>query len=276
MAHPSECISRCVPPIPLHVPSLPSPDHSSPSQWTASPQAQPSHCFQVRSHSISSPTFSSYSAEEYLKLLSAQVHPLDTHSAPYNFSPTSFPLLNNAARALHLPALSQKSYLAVFGAPTPASSTMHASRTSSPATSPPAPPLDEKYTGRIIVSGYNISYILPKEFPPRFHAGDSASRISATQMRRPSINERNNMHFMAAIELWTPYASRPPKAPFLVGSAYHLLCAAMTCSLDIYPPSAMPLQQHQITHIPTHHQRVFVLGLTFLRGRRSRSMGISL
>lgn len=167
-------------------------------------------------------------------MLSAQVHPLDTHSAPYNFSSTSFPLLNNAARALHLPALSQKSYLAVFGVPTTASSTMHSSRTSSSTASSPTnntPPLDEKYTGHIIVSGYNISYILPKEFPPRFISSESATRISAIQMRRPSVSERNSMHFMAAIELWSPYASRPPKAPFLVGSICRFPCPPISCSV---------------------------------------------
>lgn len=186
-------------------------------------------------------------------MLSAQVHPLDIHSAPYNFSSTSFPLLNNAARALHLPTLSQKSYLSVFGVPTPASPAMHSSRTSSP-TAHNTPPLDEKYTGHIIVSGYNISYILPKEFPPRFHGGDSALRVStfsATQMRRPSISERNNMHFMAAIELWVPYASRPPKAPFLVGSPRCFLYAAMSWparSLSLFPDACPITSNYAYTH----------------------------
>lgn len=181
-------------------------------------------------------------------MLSAQVHPLDIHSAPYNFSSTSFPLLNNAARALHLPALSQKSYLSVFGVPTPASSTGHSTRTSSSATSsvlPNTPPLDEKYTGHIIVSGYNISYILPNDFPPRFNAGESTPRVStfsATQMRRPSVSERNNMHFMAAIELWIPYTSRPPKAPFLVGSIPCFYVLQFHGPLDYYPCSALPVQ----------------------------------
>jgi len=206
---------------------------SSPFRWIAFLQAQPSRCFQAWPFTAFPVHISSYTTEENLKLLSAQVQPLDIHSAPYNFSSTSFPLLNNAARALHLPALSQKSYLSVFGVPTPASSTMHTSRTSSTSSSPAhnTPPLDEKYTGHIIVSGYNISYILPKEFPPRFNGSDSAWRVSTfsgPQTRRPSVSERNNMHFMAAIELWIPYASRPPKAPFLVGSVYLFVCVAIS------------------------------------------------
>lgn len=188
-------------------------------------------------------------------MLSAQVHPLDIHSAPYNFSSTSFPLLNNAARALHLPALSQKSYLSVFGVSTPVSSPMHTSRTSSPTTHH-TPPLDEKYTGHIIVSGYNISYILPKEFPPRFNGGDSALRVStfsATRMRRPSVGERNNMYFMAAIELWIPYTSRPPKAPFLVGSVSRFPCVAMSYSarsLSLFPDACPITSNCAYTHQP--------------------------
>ncbi|KAH0830735.1 hypothetical protein J3R83DRAFT_2214 [Lanmaoa asiatica] len=180
--------------------------------------------------------------EENLKLLSAQVHPLDIHSTPYNFSSTSPGLLGSAARALHLPTFSQKSYLSVFGVPTPASSSMYSSRTSSSTTTPVAPntpPLDEKYTGHIIVSGYNISYILPKEFPPRFNSGDSALRVStfsATQMRRASVSERNNMHFMAAIELWIPYVLRPPKAPFLIAIPVPR-CLSNSIKLRIYPPT---------------------------------------
>ncbi|KAG9318650.1 hypothetical protein JVU11DRAFT_743 [Chiua virens] len=177
--------------------------------------------------------------EENLKLLAAQVHPLDIHSAPYNFSSASFPLLNSAARALHLPPLSHKSYLSVFGVSTPVSSTMHSSRTSSSTASPSSPnphPLDEKYTGHIIVSGYNISYILPKEFPPRFSAGDSALRNSAFSARRASVSERNSMHFMAAVELWIPYVSRPPKAPFLISIPVPR-CLSNSIKLRIYPPA---------------------------------------
>jgi hypothetical protein len=154
-------------------------------------------------------------------MLGSEVHPTDSNSAPYNFSSTTSPLLNNTARALNLPARSHKSYLSVFGLPTSSSSVMSPASRSSSSTSTShtaTPPLDDKYTGHILVSGYNISYVLPKEFPPRF-GEDSAIRVStfsAAKMRRGSVGERNNMHFMAGLDLWVPYVCRPPKAPFLV------------------------------------------------------------
>ncbi|KIJ69176.1 hypothetical protein HYDPIDRAFT_24029 [Hydnomerulius pinastri MD-312] len=180
--------------------------------------------------------------EENLKLLSAQVHPIDHNSVPYNFSSATFPMLNNAARALNLPARSQKSYMSVFGLPTPASSTMHSNRTPTSTASSSATnvsPVDERYIGHIIVSGYNISYILPKDFPPRFGSDDSAMRVStfsATKMRRGSISERNNMHFMAAVDLWVPYISRPPRAPFLISIPVPR-CLSNNIKLRIYPPA---------------------------------------
>ncbi|KAF9246346.1 hypothetical protein BU15DRAFT_85132 [Melanogaster broomeanus] len=169
--------------------------------------------------------------EENLKLLSAHIHPIDVNSVPYNFSSATLPMLNNAARALNLPARSQKSYLSVFGIPTPVSSTLHSSRTSSSTASSTVsnvPPLDEKYTGHIIISGYNISYILPKDFPPSFGGRDIA--------RRGSVSERNNMHFMAAIELWIPYVSRPQKAPYLISIPVPR-CLSNNIKFRIYLPT---------------------------------------
>ncbi|KAG0697016.1 hypothetical protein DFH29DRAFT_984439 [Suillus ampliporus] len=171
------------------------------------------------------------------------VHPIDSNSAPYNFSSTTSPLLNNTARALNLPARSQKSYLSVFGLPTSSASVMSASPRASSSTSTShviaIPPLDDKYTGHILVSGYNISYVLPKEFPPRF-GEDSAIRVStfsAAKMRRGSIGERNNMHFMAGLDLWVPYVCRPPKAPFLISIPLPR-CLSNNIKLRIFPPSS--------------------------------------
>jgi hypothetical protein len=164
--------------------------------------------------------------EGNLKMLGSEVHPTDSNSVPYNFSSTTSPLLNNTARALNLPARSQKSYLSVFGLPSSSASVMSSTSRASSSTSTShtaIPPLDDKYTGHILVSGYNISYVLPKEFPPRF-GEDSAIRVStfsAAKMRRGSVGERNNMHFMAGLDLWVPYVCRPPKAPYLVRRFYH-------------------------------------------------------
>ena len=183
-------------------------------------------------------------------MLSSEVHPIDNNSVPYNFSSSTSPLLNNTARALNLPPRSSKSYLSVFGLPTSSASvTSHSSRASSSTSTSHATsiaPLDDKYTGHILVSGYNISYVLPKEFPPRF--GDqSAMRVSTLNMRRGSIGERNNMHFMAGMDLWVPYVSRPPRAPYLVrrsiqsNSHYILILVNVT---DIHSSSALSVQQY--------------------------------
>ncbi|KAG1756345.1 uncharacterized protein EDB91DRAFT_1041529 [Suillus paluster] len=181
--------------------------------------------------------------EGNLKMLGSEVHPIDSNSVPYNFSSTTSPLLNNTARALNLPARSQKSYLSVFGMPNSSASAMAASSRASSSTSTShttaIPPLDDKYTGHILVSGYNISYVLPKEFPPRF-GEDSAIRVStfsAAKMRRGSIGERNNMHFMAGIDLWVPYVCRPPKAPFLISIPLPR-CLSNNIKLRIFPPSS--------------------------------------
>ncbi|KAG2157513.1 hypothetical protein DEU56DRAFT_23610 [Suillus clintonianus] len=181
--------------------------------------------------------------EGNLKMLGSEVHPTDTNSAPYNFSSTTSPLLNNTARALNLPARSQKSYLSVFGLPTSSASVMSPASRASSSTSTShvtaIPPLDDKYTGHILVSGYNISYVLPKEFPPRF-GEDSAIRVStfsAAKMRRGSVGERNNMHFMAGLDLWVPYICRPPKAPFLISIPIPR-CLSNNVRLRIFPPSS--------------------------------------
>ncbi|KAG6334739.1 hypothetical protein ID866_4357 [Astraeus odoratus] len=177
--------------------------------------------------------------EENLKLLSALVHPLDSNSVPYNFSSSTFPMLHSAARALNLPARSSTSYLAVFGASTPAAS-MHSSRSSSASSNTAAAtPLDDRYTGKILVSGYNIAFVLPRDFPPRFVGEESALRVStfsAAKMRRSSISERGSMHFMAAIHLLVPFTSRPPRAPFLISIPLPR-CLSNNVRLHIFPPT---------------------------------------
>jgi len=153
-------------------------------------------------------------AEENVKILTSQVHPIDNNSVPYNFSSATSPLLHSAARALNLPARSSKIYTSLFALPTPLASAVSSNRTGSSTNSISVPTLDDKYTGHILVSGYNVSYVLPKEFPPRFK-DDSSLSMNALK-RRPSISDKGHMHFMAVIELWVPYLSKPPRAPYLV------------------------------------------------------------
>lgn len=158
-----------------------------------------------------------------MKILTSQVHPIDHNSAPYNFSSTVSPLLHNAARALNLPARSSQSYLSAFGQSSSAISMSRQSSSSSTNTNPSSPaPLDDRYTGHILVSGYNVSFVLPKEFPSRSriptYGGEESTPIS--YKRRSSISDKNNVQFMAAIEMWVPLVSRPPRAPYLVRFIY--------------------------------------------------------
>ena len=198
--------------------------------------------------------------------MTSQVHPIDNNSVPYNFSSTASPLLHSAARALNLSARSSKSYLSLFALPTPFASVMSSNRSTASTNGINVPTLDDKYTGHILVSGYNVSYVLPKEFPPRFK-DDSTSSMNALK-RRPSISEKSHMHFMAVVELWVPYLSKPPRAPYLVRLCFHLLPArhVQTRPLALHSHSAVSLQQHQTSYLPTVHD-VPIVCLALIRGR---------
>jgi hypothetical protein len=162
-----------------------------------------------------------YFAEENVKILESEVHPLDQSSVPYNFSSAASPLLHNAARALSLPARSPHSYLTLFDHRSNASSRF----VSSPSTSSDAdvPLLEEKYTGHILVSGYQVSFVLPSELPPlskpgsRFeNGGDYTPLPTKLRGRRASISEKNVILFMAGISMMVPYLTHPQRAPWLV------------------------------------------------------------
>ncbi|KAJ7709449.1 hypothetical protein B0H17DRAFT_227028 [Mycena rosella] len=180
--------------------------------------------------------------EESVKILSSQVHPLDNNSVPYDFSSDLSPLLHHAARALNLPSRSSESYHGAFGLSPPTTTASVAgsvrsnkSNGSTSSNRSATPPVDTKYTGHILVSGYHISYVLPKEFPPRYNDSDGYSHASGS-LRRSSIVERNSAQFMAAIDMWVPYASRPPRCPFLL-SIPTPRCLHNNVRLRIFPPT---------------------------------------
>ncbi|SJL00910.1 uncharacterized protein ARMOST_04224 [Armillaria ostoyae] len=174
--------------------------------------------------------------EENIKISLSQVHPLDNNSVPYHFSSAVSPLLNNAARALNLPARSPESFNEAFNlspslvqASTSTASTRPSKANASSSDVPGV--VDERYTGKILVSGYNISYVLPKVFP---QYSEPHSRISFGR-RRGSVGDRNHVQFMAAIELMVPYVSRPPRAPYLL-SIPTPRCLHNNIKLRIFPP----------------------------------------
>jgi hypothetical protein len=161
-----------------------------------------------------------------VKILDSIVHPLDSNSAPYNFNSVATPLLHSAARALNLPARSQQTFQAAFGlSPPPSTTSSTSSRVGGSSASPDSiVPVDLAYTGQILVSGYYISFVLPKVFPPRYPDDDGNTRTKYGS-RRLSVGDRDRIHaqFVAAIDLWVPYLSRPPRSPYLVCSTQFTL-----------------------------------------------------
>ncbi|KAF5358399.1 hypothetical protein D9756_001440 [Leucocoprinus leucothites] len=177
--------------------------------------------------------------EENVKILTSQVHPLDSNSVPYNFSSSASPLLHNAARALNLPARLPTTFDAVYqlsSNPVTAASAVSASR-SPESEDPVIPPVDSHYTGQILVSGYSIAFVLPRFFPSR-QQGRQESEYGQPlhNKRRLSVGDRNHAHFMAAVDMWVPYVTRPPRFP------YHLSIPTPRClhnniRLRIFSPS---------------------------------------
>lgn len=151
--------------------------------------------------------------------MESQVHPLDNNSVPYNFSSTLSPLLHNAAHALSLSPRLPETFNSVFGIPAGSVSVPSSARSYNSETNRESvTPVDLYYTGHILVSNYAISYVLPKVFLTRNRSAVDVepSSQSSLRSRRASISERNVAHFMAAIDMWVPYVSRPPRSPYLV------------------------------------------------------------
>ncbi|KAH8826874.1 hypothetical protein DL96DRAFT_1464868 [Flagelloscypha sp. PMI_526] len=155
--------------------------------------------------------------EEKIRQLRWEIHPLDQNGVPYAFSSQSQPLIQRAAKELKLPSASSLSFYAACGIQAPGStyapSSFSGSKTYS---SQIAGPVDEKYTGAIIVADYCIAYVAPGSFPQRKHDSDSSSPPSRTKRRRSSIGERNTAQFLIALSFDLPFMSKPPRYPYLL------------------------------------------------------------
>ena len=161
-----------------------------------------------------------------MKIVDWAVHPLDLASVPYNFSSSDSPLLHSAARALCLPARSSRSYLSLFP-----KHSLTPSRYATPSSSraPEQAQLDKKYTGHILVSGYQISFVAPKEIPPKVRLPDQQHedepvtpvQLSKYRSRRHSLGGKVLHQFMVSIKMHVPYLSMPPRAPWLVRANIH-------------------------------------------------------
>lgn len=199
--------------------------------------------------------------EENVKILTSQVHPLDSNSVPYNFSSSTSPLLHNAARALNLPTRLPTTFDAMHHLNSSPISAPIVSANRSPESGDIGIPLvDPHYTGQILVSGYSIAYVFPKYFPSRESGQhESESSQSLHNKRRLSVGDRNHAHFMAAVDMWVPYMTRPPRFPYHVRTSKrtvesnHMLmhdcvqlsiptprCLHNNIRLRIFPPSNTP------------------------------------
>ncbi|KAL1741353.1 hypothetical protein HDZ31DRAFT_45614 [Schizophyllum fasciatum] len=179
--------------------------------------------------------------EENIRILSSQVHPLDANSVPYNFSSAASPLLHKAARALVLPQRSSTTYQQAYGLePTHGSTIAPSSRSRMDSMASDVPPVDERYTGSIIVTAYHISYVVPKSLPSRSPERSDEDaltpRHSAYKSRRASIGEKTTINFMAAIDMWVPYLGRPPRSPYLLSIPVPR-CLHNHIKLRIFPPA---------------------------------------
>ncbi|KAL0946801.1 hypothetical protein HGRIS_012972 [Hohenbuehelia grisea] len=185
--------------------------------------------------------------EENVKIMKSHIHPLTKDGAPFKFPLEQCTLLHKAARALGLPNQSTDSYLSVFGpsplASKPWASSIRSSRASSSSQHPEDEwPIDPKYTGDITVSNYQVSFVLPKEFPSLEPSasiyGDHDLSRSQTpyKRRRSSIGERHVLQFMAAIEMFIPYLSSPPRAPYLLCIPTPPKCLSNSIKLNVNKP----------------------------------------
>ncbi|KDR81746.1 hypothetical protein GALMADRAFT_276442 [Galerina marginata CBS 339.88] len=178
--------------------------------------------------------------EENVKIHTSQVHPLDQNSVPYNFSSTVSPLLHTAARALNLPPRSHENFNSAFNLAKSNGNSI-SSRSLKPENGElSVPPIDIQYTGHILVSGYSISFVLPKVFLSRQKDEEQSDTEEAnprtpSSRRRLSMGDRNQAQFMAAIDMWVPFLCKPPRFPYLL-SIPTPRCLSNQIKLRIFPP----------------------------------------
>jgi hypothetical protein len=152
-----------------------------------------------------------------VRIVTSKVQPLDSTSTPYAFSSSAVPLLHKAARALNLPARSNKSYYTFLGIPPLTQATPTPLDPSSSRRAAAAAPLPLSVTGEINVSNFHICFILPKILPTRGAVlADNDEHPTSRHHRRASFGDGKTILFMAGVEIFVPFISSPPKAPYQV------------------------------------------------------------
>ena len=152
-----------------------------------------------------------------MRIVTSKVQPLDSTSTPYAFSSSAVPLLHKAARALNLPARSNKSYYTFLGIPPLPQAAPTPLDTGSSRRAAAAAPLPLSVTGEINVSNFHICFILPKILPTRGAVlADNDEHPTSRHHRRASFVDGKTILFMAGVEIFVPFISCPPKAPYQV------------------------------------------------------------
>jgi len=146
------------------------------------------------------------------------------------------------------------------------------------------PPLDEKYTGHILVSGYQVSFVLPSELPPLpklgsrlDNAGDYTPFANKTK-GETGIDEREERSFSS----W-PYQhdgtllDSPQRAPWLVSFVRMFGCRPRHFFLSkaLHTDTSLPNPTHsdcafslqsRLLPRPSSHFRQVKVTPTFLHG----------
>ncbi|KAG8826538.1 hypothetical protein FRC19_008697 [Serendipita sp. 401] len=173
--------------------------------------------------------------EENVRIVTSKVHPLDSSSTPYAFSSTAVPLLHKAARALNLPPRSNKSYYTFLGIPPPSPIITSPADPSSSRRATAAAPLPLSVTGEINVSNFHICFILPRILPTRGALLADSDFDRTPRNRRGSLVEGKNIVFMAGVEIFVPFLSRPPRSPYLLSLPLPR-CLSNHIKLRVAPP----------------------------------------
>jgi hypothetical protein len=140
------------------------------------------------------------------------------------------PLLHKTARALNLPPRSSNSYYTFLGIPPPSPALASPGESSTSRRAAAAGPLPLSVTGEINVSNFHICFILPRILPTRGAILVDSESEQTPKNRRASFVERDgrSILFMAGVEIFVPFVSRPPKAPYLVSILYECFLTELT------------------------------------------------
>ncbi|KAF8305588.1 hypothetical protein DL93DRAFT_2232993 [Clavulina sp. PMI_390] len=170
-------------------------------------------------------------AEGSTRLVESVCHPLTSDGAPYAIPPKSTRLLRRAIRALNLPKPVSDNFTEQYGASAPR--TPSKSRSS-------IVPISENYanvTGSIIVNNFEYCFHSPRVLlPPPKESGGTVRGASRRSSLGASLKEVPLSYHLIAMELFVPFASTPPQAPFMVNMGLPR-CLQNSLRFELFDPT---------------------------------------